>query len=90
MTNEAKEYSEQRILAIPADVNEDGQVFYLNEDLGTADDNGLAGEIEMAFNNGYGVALLKVKEYLETISKICIVLDRFRLIPAQKKETQQQ
>ena len=26
----------------------------------------------------------------ETISKICMVLDRFRLIPAQKKETQQQ
>lgn len=65
MTNEEKEYSEQRILAIPADVNEDGQVFYLDEDLGTADDNGLSGEIEMAFNNGYGVALLKVKECLE-------------------------
>lgn len=67
MTNEAKKYSGARILAILADVNEDGQVFYLNEDLGTTDDenNGLSGEIEMAFNNGYGLAMMQFKEYLE-------------------------
>lgn len=63
----SREYSEQRILAIPADVNDEGQVFYLNEDLGTSDEehNGLSGEIEMAFDNGYGYAMMQFKEYLE-------------------------
>lgn len=66
-----RQYSESRILALPADVNEDGEVFYLNSDLGTADDehNGLSGEIEMAYCNGYGQALLDNKSPWHKVSE---------------------
>lgn len=69
--SKARQYSENRILAIPADVNEDGEVFYLNSDLGTADDehNGLSGEIEMAYCNGYGQALLDNKNPWHKVSE---------------------